>query len=378
LRDFWETYKIYPTSTNKKLLTIYACVTKGYWETQGITSWRMLLVKSFDKDLIKLFDEITKKPRKFSNRKSFTKAVSILKDFQRKNQKIPTNRDIKKQYQWIAYAVDGGDWTKFGIRKGKWNDLLELSLKKTNQTRKYTADEEGFERAVQAALQFKEKTNKIPTSRNLPNISHYVNLGKWRKSHNIALWNDFLRQVFDDVVEKRGQYDNREGLEYAKSIIINYFYQNYDQEWRIPINAVELACEDCKQVKEVKNLGYPLKKGIWKPYGIFYWVDLIEYSLKDLVDFDRILLTRQMGNKWRGENGLKRIKRILLKYFQNQKQFPTFKILKQDYFSMFKILYEKKKLIEFNISSYNDLLKILRIEIENINDLDLLIKKYII
>jgi len=45
---------------------------------------------------------------------------------------------------------------------------------------------------------------------------------------------------------------------------------------------------------------------------------------------------------------------------------------------MFKILYEKKKLIEFNISSYNDLLKILRIEIENINDLDLLIKKYII
>jgi hypothetical protein len=120
LRKFKENFGRLPTNTDKDYANFGNNAKRGVWTSLGINSWNDLLVRAFEKvNMIR---------GKYVGKIGLKNAVDTLKEFKRKNNRLPNSRD--EGMASIYTAIYRKEWIEFGIRK--WNDLLFYVFKRVN------------------------------------------------------------------------------------------------------------------------------------------------------------------------------------------------------------------------------------------------------
>ncbi len=96
----------------KCLSGIKGAVYRGEWQSYRIRNWDDLLLYAFG--------EVNNPKYKYKDRKGLENVVKTLKEFQKKNNKIP--RTTEKEMNCVRKALYRCEWNNFGIKS--WRNLM--------------------------------------------------------------------------------------------------------------------------------------------------------------------------------------------------------------------------------------------------------------
>jgi len=276
LKEYYMKNGKKPDYKDKKIKSIFNAAYSGIWKHLGINTWKKLLLRSFREDQIKKWEDLKKKPPKHANKKSFNRALSELREIQRKNRRLPSMND--KGISWIVNTIRRGHWKCFGITT--WNEMLNYVFKKINVERNMHVGITGLDRASRKIRDFYKKNRRKPRARELPSIATSISNGNWQK-FGISCWNDLLFCIFSDVNQEKGKYLGEEGLINAQIKLKKF----QDQKGRIPT------------AKDMCAIFHAVQRGYWKEHGILLWNDLLQSTFNEV---------NQMKNQYKGKEGLRR------------------------------------------------------------------------
>ncbi|MHA1149237.1 MAG: hypothetical protein ACTSR8_13440 [Promethearchaeota archaeon] len=288
LRDFKEKNNKKPTSRDKGMFVIYNAIGRGEWKDFGINSWNDLLMHTFGE----IYCEINK----YKGKEGLKRAVQVLKDYQNKNGRKPSQK--KRGMGGISNAIQRGEWKDFGINS--WNDLLMHTFGEINYSPYKYLGLDGLNRAIQILKEFKTKFGKKPTSRSKGIIGIYtaIKRGEW-KEFGIESWNDLLMHTFGEVYFEIHKYKGKEGLEKA-------IQELKELEKKI-------GKKPTSNSRGVSGIYKTIQKGEWKEFGIESWNNLLMHT------FGEIYVEK---NKFIGKVGLERAKQVLMEFKQANKKLP--------------------------------------------------------
>ena len=187
LKEFEKKYNRKPKYEDKAMRGVINAIERGEWVSTGINNWNNLLLY--------VFGEVNAPKNKYKGKKGLETAIRILKDFEKKNKKIPRSKD--KGMLGIAKAMKRGEWINQGLTE--WNDLLQLVFGKVHKKRKKWFGKEGLERAVLELVKFKEKHKRLPKSRDMQGIYRAKCRGEWQ-IYGINIWDDLLKLAFKNDI----------------------------------------------------------------------------------------------------------------------------------------------------------------------------------
>ena len=108
--------------------------------------------------ILHVFGEVKSRWEQFSGKEGLKNAVSKLRDFKDKNQRIPKARE--KGLSGIKGAVYRGEWQNHGI--SNWNDLLLYAFGEVGLSKNKYKGKKGLENVSKILKDFKKNNNKIP------------------------------------------------------------------------------------------------------------------------------------------------------------------------------------------------------------------------
>ncbi|MHA1147372.1 MAG: hypothetical protein ACTSR8_03935 [Promethearchaeota archaeon] len=112
IREFKEKNQRVPRVKEKGLSGIKGAVYRGEWQSFDINNWNTLLLYAFG--------EINLSRKKYEGKIGLEMVAKILKEFKKKNNKIPRTTD--NEMSSIKKSLYRGDWSIFGIKT--WSNLL--------------------------------------------------------------------------------------------------------------------------------------------------------------------------------------------------------------------------------------------------------------
>jgi len=124
LVEFTITHGRLPRTRDKGMGSIIYKIKKGHLKRFGINKWNDLLSK--------VFGEVNLIQNVYISKQGLQRAISELKEFYKKNKRLPTTYD--KGMGGILRAIKRGEWQNWGIIK--WNDILDRTFGQVNIHRK--------------------------------------------------------------------------------------------------------------------------------------------------------------------------------------------------------------------------------------------------
>ena len=112
LKEFEKLNGRRPSYKDKGIGGIRTAILHGEWCSRRINSWKDMIIY--------IFGEAKSRWEQFTGKKGLKNAVSKLRAFKEKNQRVPKVRE--KGLSGIKGAVYRGEWKSFGLNN--WNDLL--------------------------------------------------------------------------------------------------------------------------------------------------------------------------------------------------------------------------------------------------------------
>lgn len=179
IKDFYQKNGKKPRVKDRGMAGIYDAIQRREWIDFGIKTWNDLL-KS-------IFGEINLASKKYIGLEGFNRAIQEIKEFFKKNKRIPDSN--QKKMKGIISAIYRGEFERFGIKT--WNDLLKIALGKINLEQNKYKGKNGLERAIQEIKEFYQKYGKKPTTKDLGSISNAVYNGRWAV-YGVIYWDDML------------------------------------------------------------------------------------------------------------------------------------------------------------------------------------------
>ena len=321
LREFKTKFGKKPTSTSKGISGIYTAIKRGEWKEYGINNWNDLLMDTFGE----VYFEIDK----YIGKQGLEKAIQELKVLKKMIGKKPTanSRGTSSIYK----IIQKGEWKEFGIET--WNDLLNATFGEIYVEKNKYIGKEGFERAKQVLMDFKQMNKKLPivNSKGMGGVVKAILRGEW-KEFGINSWNDLLYATFGVINKERIKYLGKEGLDRAIQVL---------KEFK-RINRVKPKSNS----SGIYGIYNNARNGIWKEFGINSWNDLLRLVFGEI---------HTEKGKYVGKKGLDRAIREMIEYKKNNGKNPTSKT------DGFKGIYDnaarRGQWKQFGITSWNDLIK---------------------
>lgn len=112
LKDFEKINGRRPNNKDKGISGIRSAIYRGEWRFKGINTWKDMIIY--------VFGESKSRWERYTGKDGLEFAVSKLRLFKNKNQRVPKVRD--KGLSGIKGAVYRGEWQTYGINN--WNDLI--------------------------------------------------------------------------------------------------------------------------------------------------------------------------------------------------------------------------------------------------------------
>ena len=149
-----------PTSRMIAVRGITKAVRRGEWVDCGIRKGK------FNDLLFMVFGEINLEINKYRGKKGLEILIKEMKVYRSKHQKLPN----REKFTNGLGALNRGEWIKFGIRKGRFNDLLERAFGEINVEMNKYVGEESWKIAIVELLLFEKRMvgyqcQKIPKFR---------------------------------------------------------------------------------------------------------------------------------------------------------------------------------------------------------------------
>lgn len=284
IRDFWEQNGRSPTIRDEGMAALNLAAQRGVWKPWNITSWNDLLYATLGKVNYK----------KYATEEALNDIQDVLREFQKKNGRLPRYDD--EGMSAITSAAERGVWKPWNITS--WNDLIYTTFGKTNKE-KYPG-KKGLQLAQEILRTFREREGRKPTGKDkgIRGIYKAVNRGIW-ESLGIENWNDLLIHTFGDVNERKSKYASAEALKVVQEKLRRF----EKTEGRLP------TARD----KGMKSFMGMARRGIWEPWNISSWNDLI------LKTFGKV----NNPPKYVGTEGLRKVQAFLRVFQEETGSLPT-------------------------------------------------------
>jgi len=185
LNEFKEKNGRRPNNKDKGIGGIRHAIRRGEWRYKGINSWKDMIIH--------VFGEAKSRWEQYTGEEGLRNAVSKLKAFEDKNQRVPKVRE--KGLSGIKGAVYRGEWQTYGINN--WNDLLLYAFGDVELSKNKYKGKKGLEKVTETLREFKENNNKIPrtTDKVMNGIRKALYRGEWSE-FEIKNWRDLLTYTF--------------------------------------------------------------------------------------------------------------------------------------------------------------------------------------
>jgi hypothetical protein len=240
-----------PTKTCGKFHGIITAINRKEWVPFGIVTWNDLLMEVFGEVNIELF--------RYIGELGLQQAKHDLETIHGKYGRLPITTD--PEVSGILKALQRNEWKSLGIQA--WNELLIETFGEINTERNKYYGLEGLNCAKTKLKSFYKKYHRLPTAneRGIRTIYKTARRGIWIP-YGIQTWNDLLLDIFGRINLQRNEYCGKEGLQKARTKLINFFQRNN----RIP-NANE---------KGIRTIYKTVRRGVWSPYDIKSWKSLLQ------------------------------------------------------------------------------------------------------
>lgn len=335
--DIWGVINSYPHSIRKgfeKLKeAIHQYMANGY-------SNRIQGQYSFDEDFLRKFCHSIFETETLE--KSFAKAGGIKHEFGLEWGKLKILQYYRKFLKNPASGTGFFYYFKRDCKQGSlkqfniscWGDLLEFSLQDhtffQRQRQNFTGDI-GLQRAKEYLQKQYKLNGKIPMSydNGCKFIANAIRRNFW-EDFGITTWCDLIYEVFGLVKGTFNLWTGSSGLDRALSWIKEYVNEHG-----------KLPSGNSAHYHSIHPL---ISKKIWKKYGINSWNDLTIKACG--------IVKSKKKRKWVRKKGLERAKKELKEYFNEYRKLPTASM-----FPNLSSVFKRGNWKEFNVSSWNDLLK---------------------
>ncbi|MHA1150869.1 MAG: hypothetical protein ACTSR8_21830 [Promethearchaeota archaeon] len=341
IQEFEKNNNKLPATYDKEVRQIVQSIYNKRWIKFNIKNWEDLLLLAFGKEKIREenYQGISqgKYKGKYQGNEGFQIAIKLLKDTQKKLDRLPKIKD--EGMSKISDAIRGGNWTEFGIKT--WNDLLMKVFGDTNTKSKKYLGNDGLNLAISELQEFKNKNKRMPvlkdksTNSIIRGIVLAINKGFWLE-WDVKTWNDLILIAFEDSNRKSPKYNGLEGLNIAIAELKD-FYENNN---RMPV------CSDKMNDQSINRIINSIRKKLWVDFGVITWNQLL------LKAFGKVNLktSKEISNEERLNISIAELK----DFYEKNNRMPVCKDK-----GMSKILYHINKgaLSEFGINKWNDLLR---------------------
>jgi len=307
--------------------TIRQAIVRNKWRSFGINSWNDLVRRAIGKVTVE-------RGLYTPDEAGLKRAIGKLQEKQQQLKRLPKNND--PGLAGIKAAVNRGKWENLGIKKGKWNDLLQMSCGKINVEREiYTKDRNGLEKAKAKLKTFYDANNRYPrsTDLNMGSIITAINRKKW-VTLGIKQWRDLFEYTFgfNLKISQKNPYEGEKGLKQGQLELLEF----KKKHGRLPKYAD----------KELNPIRHMVSSGKWNQWGIKKWNDLIFLTFKQ-VTYER--------GKYIGKQGLERAIKEVQVFQKNNNRRP--KTRDKGMSSILKVI-QRKKWVTYGIKNWTDLIRL--------------------
>jgi len=319
MKFYFDENDIYPLSnSNSKFDQIRKGAEKGYWTGFNIGSWNDLMMFVFN----------DRNDVKYAIDGGLGKAITQMKQFQEKNNRLPTSKELVS----VNNAVCRGLFEEDGI--STWNELMLYVFDDVNVAKGLYEGIEGFERAKNTMLEFNREYNELPiiSHSDMVGISNAISRGNF-KQFNINRWNDMMRSVFGEVNVNTRKYIGKKGLEIAKYELKEFRKRTGD-----------LPSYKNKEFVSIINAAHNKR---WEKFGINSFNDLLMYVFEEV--------NRVSPNTYVGFNGLHYVQGVLIKFYDDHNRLP---VSSDDGMNGITGAISRGYYVTHGIKTWNDLLKV--------------------